>query len=291
MRRNHIGSLALGLALWSVGCTTPGGGGTQRPPDLAPLPSSMTLVIARIATTSSDPTFVRQYGFDLDGVDGGPTTSCTGAPDYPSAIDDEVGIDNQFGAGAGVGLFDYAYQQHEMIDFQEAVDAQVQRGDWLVALELTGIDDAWTDPDVLVVVSRASTTHSLEHMTDGSLAPNPTLTRGAELGRVHGFIMDGELHFSLDVLSLPLGDLYPEAAIARVEIGGPIRPDGIVGAIGGAMSMSDVLTLAGTLGGATPTLDELRTIMQPDLAPSSDGSVCDSLSVGVGMRAVPAALE
>ena len=71
-----------------------------------------------------------------------------------------------------------------------------------------------------------------------------------------------------------------------------LTPEGLaLGAIGGAVSMDDIVTIASSTGGRSLTRTDLVTVLQPDLDPDPVGGSCGSLSIGVGFAAVTATIE
>lgn len=287
MTRNHVGSrgvlLGVALGVWSIGCT-PGASGPE------PLPSSMTLVVSHLSTQHPDSRYGTSYGFDLDGaVSNQATTRCDDGFDDVGPGGTE-GIDNRFGT-LGVALFDLTYDQNEHRTLQAALDEALVQGDWLRTIRLSGIDDATTDPDVTVTIATATSGASLPRASDGSIAAGATVTAGTDLATVHGRIVAGVLSFELDSLSITLGDLYPEATIHDLRVAGAITPRGLADAnVGGSITFEDAFQLAMATGGTSLTREQLRMVLLPDLDPDTSGGTCASVSVGLGLRAVPAVI-
>lgn len=288
MTRNHVGSrgvlLGVALGLWSIGCT-PGASGPE------PLPPSMTLAVSHVATRHPDTAIGKVYGFDLDGM-----VSDTPADRCDETYDDfgpagEPGVDNRFGT-LGVALFDLTYDQNQRRTLQAAIDEALARGDWLRTLQIAGIDDATTDPDVTVTIATASSGSALPLGSDGAIAAGAMVTPGTTLATVHGAIAGGVLSFELDTLSVTLGDLYPEATLHDVRVRGALTPRGLAEAnVGGSITVDDALALAMATGGGSLTRQELVMVLGPDLDPDTSGGTCASVSVGLGLRAVPVVLD
>jgi hypothetical protein len=248
----------------------------------------MTMVISHVEVEPPPPSTHTQYGFDLDGMVGG--DGCTGRMDFTSATTGENGVDNQFGP-VGSQLFDLTYQDHDMATFQQAVDHALQDGSWLLVLDVTGIDDAWNDRDVMVEVHRVTSAGTPAVATSGDLAAGGTFTSMALVGNVHARITEGALDVRLPSLDVTLGHLYPEAHLLDARIGGTIGPDGMPdAAIGGAITMDQVVTIASSTGGLSLSRAELESVLGPDLIPDAAGTSCADVSVGIGARAVLATL-
>ncbi len=250
----------------------------------------MTLVVAHIAAQHPDSRSGAAYGLDLDDtVSHRETARCEDAHDDVGP-DGTPGIDNRFGT-FGVALFDLTYDQNENRTLQAALDEALAQGDWLRTLQISGIDDPTTDADVTVTVATATSGARLPLASDGSIAAGATLTPGTDLETVHGRIAGGVLSFELDSLSVTLGDLYPEATIHGVRVEGTITPAGLADAnVGGSITVDDAFQLAMATGGASLTREELVLVLMPDLDPDATGGACASVSVGLGLRAVPAVL-
>jgi hypothetical protein len=253
----------------------------------------MTLVVSRIDVgvprPPASPSGDHAFGVDLDGRIGG--VGCADAEDWLSATTDAPGVDNQL-ALTGVALFDVTYDDHGGTTLQRAIDDELGRGDWLRALRITGIDDAWMDDDVSIEVVRATATTALAQGASGELAPGQRFASAERLDTVHGRIVEGRLEAELSAIDLPLGALYPAARATRVRIEAGITPDGLsLGSLGGAVSVDDLVTIAAATGGRSLTRADLVTVLHPDLDPDPSGLDCASLSIGIGVAAVTATLE
>jgi hypothetical protein len=135
-----LGSAMAGMAV--MGCGSPPGGGDAGPGDTG-APESHTYVIGMINAEASDPT--QAFGFNLDGMDGGPAGSCQDQMDYTSPISMETGVDNQLASLAPTldGLLGGD-------GVNGAIAAQISAGKVLLMLEVSDINSFTDDSSIMV---------------------------------------------------------------------------------------------------------------------------------------------
>lgn len=159
-------TLALGFAMTglAVGCgggggdSDAGGGGTDAGPG-----ETRTYIIGAIDTEADGPSDTpdNAYGFDLDMMNGGPATSCTGEPDFTSSITGTTGVDNQL-AGLATTLDGVLGGDGT----NGAVRDQILAGKVLLILQVSDINSYTNDDSVMVhailgqVVSATCTAHA-----------------------------------------------------------------------------------------------------------------------------------
>jgi len=167
-------TLALGLAIsgMAVGCGGGGGGTTDAGPGdtggMAPV--TRTYIIGAIDTEADGPTDTvdNAYGFDIDGMNGGPATSCTGEPDFTSPISSAMGVDNQL-AGLATTLDGVLGGD----GVNGAVRDQILAGKVLLILEVSDINSFTNDSSVMVravlgsVASATCAAHADQAACDG----------------------------------------------------------------------------------------------------------------------------
>lgn len=168
-----LGSAMAGFAM--VGCgggsTTPGtdAGGGNQDMGMTMAPETHTYVIGMIDTETDN--VDDAYGFNLDGMDGGPAGTCQDIMDYTSPVTGATGVDNQLsylaptldGLLGGDGV-------------NGAIRDQIEAGKVLLMLEVSDINSFSNDSSVMVhavlgVVHTAScTAHTDQTTCDGDTA-------------------------------------------------------------------------------------------------------------------------
>lgn len=159
-------TLALGFAMTglAVGCgSTPSGSdGGNTGTDAGP-GETRTYIIGAIDTEADGPSDTpdNAYGFDLDGIGMGPTTSCTGEPDFTSPITMAPQVDNQL-AGLATVLDGVLGGDGT----NGAVRDQILAGKVLLILQVSDINSYSNDDSVMVhailgqVVSATCSAHA-----------------------------------------------------------------------------------------------------------------------------------
>lgn len=231
-------------------------------------------------------------GVNLDGLNStgecgtaGCIPTCTErTPDFLSASDpSEVGVDNAFGTLVPTlgSLF-----SGETLD--DILSRQISSGDFLILLELTGVQSPVDDREVAVQLYTgripAGRTIS-DRLFDATPMGSP----------MSGSIARGQLRFSSPQLSVPIraGDLNAALRIRATEWRVNLSSDRFAtGVVGGAI---DVRELAQTLAMSRPELQEtLLDVLggSADLMPSAtDPTRCQSLSIGMSFIAEAAEIS
>lgn len=228
-------------------------------------------------------------GFDLDDHDSytGDSVGCR-RPDY-TAPDGRAGIDNQLAVLIPVvdsmtgGALDGAIQ------------GAINNGQLLVAFTVEDVQSRCDDPDVTLVVRRASGMPFVG--ADMRLDPGQTfdVVRDAPVTRVHGRIVGGVL--TTDPVDLPLPVEVLTARFTLNLYGARIRMrfddnGGGEGVIGGGISIEEFTEVVSTFKIPTSLRDAVGSTMRlvADLTPDADGR-CQRLSAAVAITLRPAFLN
>lgn len=203
----------------------------------------------------------------------------------PDAIE---GVDNQMGALIGLAG----------VDLDGSIGEAIQTGDFLLAIEVSGIDDWASDDCVGLTVYEAGLPAGVESlvMAGDVIAPNQSVVIDEESGNTTtGRIRSGQLQGDLVDFSMtvPVGTLVGDASTAlpldvkRGIFDFDLNATGLSnGLIGGALRVQDAITSIAAIGIGEDTVRPLIE-GQADLSPNSMG-VCQELSVGMVFEAVPA---
>lgn len=223
-------------------------------------------------------------GFNLDNSTTRPgDSSGCGQGDFVAA-DGTPGVDNQFAlllpliaAAGGSALPVY-------------VQSAINEGDLLILVRLTDLDDLANDPNVSVTVERAMGTAIVG--ADSMLLPWQTFdvdTEEPSTTFTNGVLVDGVLNAGPSSLDLPIFvfgfrfDVTMHGAVIRVffDEGGPTHA-----IIGGAVSMENILRIAGNQG----IQDRIPALIEDIGGRMADiqlGETCDALSVAVSVDLTP----
>lgn len=286
------------------------------PPDAGPV--SRTYVIGRFLSGDDLPGG-QAYGFDLDMMVGGAAgLPCTGAIDFTSPISGNTGIDNQY--GTIVPTFDAMLGTD---GYDGRMRDRILSGDYLMVLQVDGIDSFLDDPSVMVRVVRAQGTGTGGGVTAGAdcvahvssetcradatnacswrsatseclgLQAGQSLASSATLGTFAGAIRNSRLEFQT---TLPLDTPFVSVAVPTM----PVRNARF------AAHISSATLSEGEIGG-TVLLDDLvaggmsilsgfdrstaESFVQPDLGPDATGAHCANISAGLRFDAITATLR
>jgi len=137
------------MGLVTVGCggtVTPAG--DSGPGDAGSGPAqTVTYVLGAInaeTPAGSDPT--QAYGFNLDGMVGGPAGTCFAVDDFTSPITGMTGVDNQLG-GSLAGLLDGVLMGDGL---NGTIRDQIEAGKVLLILEVSDINSFTADSSIMV---------------------------------------------------------------------------------------------------------------------------------------------
>lgn len=226
-------------------------------------------------------------GFNLDGIDssGDEPGDCHTAD--LTAPDGTPGIDNQFAAMFAL----LPAQVYEIVP--AAIDNAIREGGLLFTTEFVGLDD-FTTPSNIDLVFRYGMDQPLLG-TDGRLLPGQTLKLDSEpmlgIGSANveaGHIFGGpfDLLFRLRFLATPVAFRFQYAHIDITAT----ADGGIAGILGGIVSLDDVLSVVGLLGGDDTELRETLKAILPAFADIKHPETgrCDSISAAIGFSAIPA---
>ena len=223
-------------------------------------------------------------GFDLDGE-----TSTAKSP-LGCGFGDlqghggQLGVDNQFAKVLKILPVQVAST------LPDALMTSIRAGGLTVLLEEVGAPGAST----WAVVLRDGKGKPLL-TTDGSMLPNQTfsLSESPLLGYSTTLQTEGEfiisapfeLKFRMIFVATPLAVVLHNAQI-RLRSDGD---GGLVGEVGGIISIADALVLVGAIGGDDQLLHDQLVELVPAFADvqQTPGGACDGLSVGFGFHAVP----
>lgn len=138
-----VGSAITGVAM--VGCGTSGGGSDSgvTPMGDGGAPQTRAYVIGVIDTEADD--ISQAYGFNLDGMDGGPAGSCFDQMDFTSPVTGTTGVDNQL-AGLAPTLDGLLGGD----GVNGAIRDQIEAGKVLLILEVSDINSFTNDSSIMV---------------------------------------------------------------------------------------------------------------------------------------------
>jgi hypothetical protein len=228
-------------------------------------------------------------GFNLDdAVSDGATEACNDAPDVTSSISGEVGVDNSLASVVTI--------LGDMIEggIQGALEEQIAAGTFLLLVEVTDVDSTAVDESVGVRLFLGTTTETIT-LEGGRIAPGQTFAEGTILASLPvgtAAIAGGTLSFSSDTLPLSLSidgnDIM--LTLRSAQLRADISSTGLTnGEIGASVTVADVVQLGEDLGqGDVVNEGTIRSLNLPDLEPTADDTVCDSISVGLSFEAVTA---
>ncbi len=223
-------------------------------------------------------------GFDLDGE-----TSTAKTPLGCGFADllghgGQAGVDNQFAKVLKILPVQVAST------LPDALMTSIRAGGLTVLLEEVGAPGAKT----WAVVLREGKGKPLL-ATDGSMLPNqtfslsdsPLLGVSTSLQTEGDFVVSApfELQFRMIFVATPLSVVLHKAQI-RLRSDGD---GGLVGEVGGIVSIADALVLVSAIGGCDQMLHDQLVELVPAFADvqQTPGGACDGLSVGFGFHAVP----
>lgn len=313
----HPAVLAVALVLLALGCARSHGRGGLDPTldggapvdPVGPGPGTRSVYVL----TSTSPRVaegVRADGVDLDGVvsTGAGWTCVDVAPDFVSLQDGAPGVDNMLAA-----LVPQLGMLHgDSCPPGTPGDAclallstrAILSGSSLYLVEVTGIGSYADDPDVEVMLHRASVigcdpavpASCVPGIEGSSLAPDQTF-EAVEVGRGRGSIVGGRLRvaFAAPVqIEMPL--LSADAAslaLLAPRLTAAITPGALSsGALAGAFDTEEMARRADErMPGAG---DLVRSVLGgiADLAPDpADPTVCRQLSAALSIAAVPARIR
>jgi len=228
-------------------------------------------------------------GFNLDGlVSDNVTEACNDVADITSSVSGEEGVDN---ALAGVipilgGMIEGG--------IQGALEEQIAAGTFLLLVEVSDVDSTAVDESVGVRLFLGTTTETIT-LEGGRIAPRQTFAMGTVLASLPigtAAITGGTLSFQSDSLPLSLSisgaDIRLTLRSARLRA--DISATGLTnGEIGAFVTVADIVQLGEDLGqGEVVNEGTIRSLGLPDLDPTADDTICDSISVGLSFEAVSA---
>ncbi len=225
-------------------------------------------------------------GFNLDGmVSDAATDACNDTPDVTSSISGEVGVDNSLASVVTI--------LGDMIEggIRGALEEQIAAGTFLLLVEVSGVNSTVNDTSVNVrlFLGEANGEITLE---GGRIAAGQTFTEGMVLANVTASISSGVLSFESPTLplSLNISDANIMLTLRSARLRAVIGATGLTeGEIGASVTVADVVQLGEDLGqGDIVNEETIRSLNLPDLDPNADGTVCNSISVGLSFEAVSA---
>ncbi|MEQ1503208.1 MAG: hypothetical protein ABMB14_13310 [Myxococcota bacterium] len=232
--------------------------------------------------------FVRQEagvsdGFDLDGAVGGPD-GC-GIADF-TAPDGATGVDNAFAYVVP------ALELTEAAAVESLIQAAIESGELLIALDLTELDGETDDACVDLSIGRASGDVLIGG--DGRLLGGQTFAPDAD---APGFdapdvaLVDGVLESPLElVLPLQIFDVALEFALRDGRLRLALQPDGTAtGLFAGGVDIAYLLQIAAEENVDAGLHDVMEALLDSwaDLAPDETGA-CSRISITFSFVAVPA---
>lgn len=226
-------------------------------------------------------------GFDLDGV----TTELEGEGGCGIAdlVDPSgaVGIDNAF------AYLLPALELTEAAAVESLIQAAIESGALLIAIELGDVDDPVDDACVEMSVGRAEGAPLIG--TDGRLLSGQTFDRDPDVAPyvADGAIVDGVIESPIE-LSLPVTifdvDLAFDLREGRSRAALPSEPGGaLVGTLAGGIDVAYLLQVAQEENVDSGLHDILEALLDAwaDLAPDETGA-CTRISITLDFEAVPA---
>jgi hypothetical protein len=222
-------------------------------------------------------------GFNLDDrVSSGATVACDDAHDLTSARGEE-GIDNSLQIATRLlGAFPDP-------TFEEMIFDQIQRGEYLLLMEVTDIDSFDDDPSVAVRIYLGTTEGEVVAADEMAVADQTFEQRGGDIANLplgSAAIAGGVLRFESPSFPLRFTNVDRSAtftlrdARVRAIIGEQALSEGEVG---GRITIEEVVALD------PETIDEsaVHNLGLPDLdRDPTDPSICRAISVGFSFEAV-----
>ncbi len=266
--------------------------------DAGPTPSTITYVIDTydLPDAPRGPRSDEAPGLDLDGrvSDGTSSSTCEDfQPDLVSPLG-ELGVDNQLVASLHGLLSGFIVD----FDLQATLDEDIASGRRLLAIRLTELDSFVDDGAVrveLFLVKPEGCTRDVCAPPGGVVSPDALWIMGlVPIGGGLGEISGGRLHIVTDFpLDFEASGMTITITIQDAILEADVSPLGLDnGVVAGGLRVDDIVFLADTI---MPGIGETaRGILQDlaDLDPSaSDPLLCDEISAGLGMTAVPGRLE
>lgn len=224
-------------------------------------------------------------GFDLDGETSTAKTPLGCGFSDLTGHGGQPGVDNQFAKVLKI------LPSQVASTLPDALMTSIRAGGLTVLLEEVGAPGM---PTWAVVLREGKGKPLLA--TDGSMLPNQTfqLSDSPMLGHSTTLQTEGEfvvsapfeLQFRMIFVATPLAVVLHNAQI-RLRSDGA---GGLVGEVGGIISVADALVLVGAIGGCDQLLHDQLMEAVPAMADvqRTPGGACDGLSVGFGLHAVPA---
>lgn len=235
--------------------------------------------------------FVRQEdgvsdGFDLDGENSslGSATGC-GIADFATA-DGSPGVDNAF------AYLLPALELTEAAAVEGLIQATIDSGELLIALELGELDDPLDDACVDVWVGRAG--GSPLRGTDGRLLSGQTFDRDTESPSFvisDAALSGGQFEIPAEIrLPVTIFDVSLDFTLIGGRIRGTVLPDGtITGLFAGGLDIAYLLQITLEENVDNDLYGVLAALLGSwsDLAPGEDG-LCQQISMTFAFDAVPA---
>jgi hypothetical protein len=299
--QKKLTSACLGGAAWCmlVACGGGGGGGTT---DAAVVPGeSQTYVFSALDLPPASGSTAA--GFNLDGENSpGSGTGCVERTrDYTSSTDPgETGVDNAM--QALIPIIESTIEGDETLG--AILSGQITSGDLLIIAEISDIH-SYTDDSAVTVQLTLAEVEGCDEATPESCIPEvsgTTLAAGQTFaattalgGPITGSIVAGRLRLSVPSLplSVPVTIEEEEVIIALdiqdAQLRANISATALTnGAIGGSLDVDDLIETAMMLTDMEGIADVIRPL--GDLEPTSDPTVCGSISIGTTFGAVDATL-
>ncbi|MBX3274939.1 MAG: hypothetical protein KF729_32040 [Sandaracinaceae bacterium] len=265
----------------------------------------MDRTITYVVATASLPQMMggRAAGFNVDNLDSGAGSMAADAncqeytPDFVSVTDaNHRGVDNALQGLVGTieGLLD-ANDCPGMMT-RGCLDATLQRqileGDFLLLMEVGGINDFTFDSSVTVQLYLGTASGTLMEAPGGGLAGGQTFTRGMALGApVTGDIFNGRLRVQTPSLPLNInaGGFELNLVVTQAQVRFDITENRLAnGVIGGVVTVDAIVMAAVAI---MPGIeDTVRSVVESvaDVSPSADPQVCTALSLGLLFTGVDA---
>jgi hypothetical protein len=226
----------------------------------------------------------RAAGFDLDDrVSDGTYPNCTDEMDYTSSLRGTPAIDNQYAAN----LLPLLMNTPELADGPDPlILEQLLRGELVFGLEvLAGPDGA----PLVALLELAPVAAMTADASGGALAPSQRF-RIVRRERIAARCVDRRaIELALPTFDAPMGDPIVAVPLHDVRMHVTLTPTGELdeGELGARYPVSFAVEVGNILGLG---IDEstVRAIGAPDLDPTVDPLVCDSISFGVGFDVAPA---
>ncbi len=268
--------------------------------DAGPTPDTIMYVVASydMPDAPRGPRMDEAPGLNLDGrvsIEGGAGTCEDFIGDLVSPFG-ERGVDNQL-VGSLNGLLAGFVSDY---DLQRVLDDDVATGRRLLAIRVNDLDSFVEDADVRVDLLLVRTVGCA---SDACPPPGGVVTPGATWSRVHvplasglpGEVVGGRLRVLLEDFPLVFdaGGVEVTMRIRESVLEGDVSATGLDhGVIAGGVAVDDLVFLAETI---MPGIGETARgilIELADLRPSpADPLACTQLSAGLGVTAVPGAME